>query len=196
MTECDAVRQLLEGDAQDPRVARHLEQCAACRAESAFQQRITAAVAGMQRVPAPEGFAAKVMAQVQSRPAVVPPVRRAPPLLLRPWELGWLGAACLLLLVWLSQRVLTGSWPVFVSMRLPQTSIVTSDVWPLTSAPFADAWQSLTGIGPLVSEWGSGWTGTPAPWLAGAVAFAVAFALLLSWRPGGRGQTEGDEAYA
>src|SRR5687768_10989320 len=99
--DCEAIRQLMD-DENDRRVHEHLESCAACRAEVEFRQRVAVAVAAMPRVPAPEGLAARVMAEVRPSPEVAQAVRRGLFLTLRPWELAWIGAGCLLLLAFLS----------------------------------------------------------------------------------------------
>jgi predicted anti-sigma-YlaC factor YlaD len=193
--DCEAIRRLMDEDGQDAGVAAHLESCAACRAEAEFRRRVAGAVAAMPRIAAPEGLVARVMAEVQRRPEVVPPVWRGLLLTLRPWELAWIGAACLLLLALLSPFLVRGEWPVPVSMGLPRTPLLTPDPWPLSPTIAAAVWRSLTGSWHMAAEWGRSWIGISAPWLVGAVAFALAFSLLLSWRPGGV-RPEGEEAYA
>src|SRR5206468_4306633 len=65
--------------------------------ELACGRRVAAAVVAMPRAQAPAGFAARVMAEVRSRPAMARAPSRLPQLVLRPWEMAGIAALCVLL---------------------------------------------------------------------------------------------------
>jgi predicted anti-sigma-YlaC factor YlaD len=177
--DCQTAREQLDGRPDDA-VAAHLRECAACRAEAAFRARLAMAVSAMPRVSAPDTLTARVMAEVALRES------REPSWALRTWEIVGLAAACLLL--------------VLVPMALGLVAWSPGAV----AAPEALAdWIGSARISAeiliqRVTDWiGPGWAlrmpPVGIPLVAGiAVAtFALALALLLSWR--GNGVAPGEE---
>src|SRR6266851_9757243 len=96
--DCATVRQRMDEGQTEHSVLEHLESCPACRAEVEFDRRVAAAVALMPRVQAPPTLLGSVMAELRPTAPVHRPISPRPPLSLRAWEMGWLGAACLLLI--------------------------------------------------------------------------------------------------
>src|SRR5438445_5749728 len=95
--DCETFRQRT-GEGQPERsVLEHLESCPACRAEVELERRVASAVASMPRVAAPSALLTAVMAELRASVPARRPSAPRPSLTLRPWEMGWLGAACLLL---------------------------------------------------------------------------------------------------
>jgi hypothetical protein len=121
------------------------------------------------------------MSQVQrlSGPRETP--ARLPQLSLRAWELGGLVALCLLLLGFLTP-VLTRwlpEWWMVGHVPPASTSVLLQAMDGWRQAAFRLV-RRLVEISPGGSE-------LSAIWIYGAVAFAVAMALLLGWRPAGDG---------
>lgn len=187
--QCEEVRRVLDQSPLDEIAREHLERCATCRREAELSRRVAAAVGGMPRVPAPDGFLDAVMAAVRGQPAVEEPARRAPVLMLRPWELGWIGIACLALLGLLS-RLFPG-WAALGGAPGPALS---ASHWGSRlratagdgAGFFERSWES--GSARLILVMGG--DGGPLVWLCGAAAFAVAFFLLLSLARGSAGAME------
>jgi len=195
--ECDTVRQLTEDEPLDSSVIVHLASCPACRAEAEFGRQLAAAVASIPRVPAPAGMAASVLAAIQPATRPLRPARPRPSLLLRPWELGWLGAACLLLIALL--KAAFGTWVSPVAVQLspwlsgwtpPQANAAGAlsalRTWALNQA------NSLGSSRDLLASW----TGPSFAWICGAVAFAFGLFLLLSWHGGAGSKDTWEDAHA
>jgi hypothetical protein len=114
---------------------------------------------------------------------------------LRPWEIGWLGAACLLLIA-LVPALFGGS---IRSVVAPLSSW--SSGW---TAPLATASADLPAfrIGDLnLSAFLETARNLPTPgtsmtWISGAAAFALGFFLLLSWHGPARRTDEWEDAHA
>jgi hypothetical protein len=193
--ECEAVRRLLEEGPLEGEALAHLERCRACQLEEAFSQRVATAVESLPRVPAPDGFLEGVMAAVRGEAEAAVPPSRAPTLLLRPWELGWIAAACLVLLGLLSR--LLPSWPPVSGASLPTVAV--SD-WMVRmqsamgdgAAMFERLWRE--GLGRYLSP--AAWDSVMLAWLCGAAAFALAFCLLLSWSRGSVGWGTMEDVHA
>ena len=195
--DCETVRQLMDEGQWNASMAAHLEACAKCREEAEFARRIAAAVASLPRARAPERLIGLVMADLQPSAGVRHPVRRLPALVLRPWEVGWLGAACLLLVVLV---------PLAFREALPTAATLLSSWLSGSTASLTSA----AGAGSLLQVWALGLfaslgaaqnvtrPGTEAPitWLCGAAAFALAFLLLLSWNGGAGSRDPWEDAHA
>jgi hypothetical protein len=149
---------------------------------------MAAAVASLPRVPAPKGLVDRVMAELRHVAPVEHPARPFPPLVLRPWEMGWLGAICLLLVVGIS--MLMGGWELsgwaalgaslLVWLESVKVSVhglmVSVSQWP----------ADLTGMRSVLHDTADFWSGKAFSWLLGATGFAIALGWLLS-RPGPSG---------
>jgi predicted anti-sigma-YlaC factor YlaD len=196
---CETARRLLTQDEPDTGhlysewLARHLSECAACRLEAAFAQRIAAAVAAMPREQAPPQLVERVMAQIRPQPEPTRVVRRPYHLVLRPWELGWLAALCLLMVVLASRFVIGTPWSLAASTggsgaaaltRELRTWLTAAGHWPVTALTSPETWRpDLSLLWRGVGEPGMVAAGTSMTWVGGAVAFALALYLLLTWRP-------------
>jgi anti-sigma factor RsiW len=197
--DCETARRLMEDGGHEGAVAAHLEGCAACRAEAEFDRRVAAAVAAMPRARAPEGLVARVMAEVWQHPEAARPAARLPQLALRPWEMGWVGALCLLLLAllptaldrwaWAGASDLSPGWlwEWVASIRLGGAGAIAGpQAW---GHDLAGLWHAVLQQGPLgAGTWLTG--------LCGAAAFAVGFYLLLSWRAENGGMQAMEDAHA
>jgi anti-sigma factor RsiW len=192
--DCEVVHARVDESPPDPEVLEHLGRCSACQAEMQFNGRVAAAVGTMPRVPAPDGLLEKVMAAVRGQAESLP-VRRAPVLLLRPWELAWIGVACLALLGLLS-RLLPG-WPHGWSAPGAAAGLsgwmrrLSNAAWD-EGGPFRRLWESGAGRLAMVAGGDGGvWV-----WACGAAGFALAFYLLLSWNRSSGGVGTMEDAHA
>jgi hypothetical protein len=197
--DCETARRLMEEGEHEGAVAAHREGCVACRAEAEFGRRVVAAVAAMPRARAPEGLVARVMAEVRQQPEAARPAAWLPQLALRPWEMGWVGGLCLLLLAmvptaldrWAWTRVpsLPPGWPWewLPSFRIGRAgAMVGPQAW---GHPLAGLWNAMLQQGPLgAGTWLTG--------LCGAAAFAAGLYLLLSWRAENGGLQAMEDAHA
>lgn len=176
--DCSTVRELIEDEQASGAVAAHLAQCASCRAEMQFHERMVAAVAGWPRMSAPEALTGRIMAELRAASPARSPARRLPRIVLRPWEAGWIGAACLLLIAFLF--LLPGRWGL---------SLTASAVNALHGGVDSLA-NSLGGLGGikldpayLVREFHD-WIGAagsiPVAWLFAASGFGIALVWLLA----------------
>jgi hypothetical protein len=207
---CETARRLLTDDelnashAHSGWLAQHLSECAACRLEAAFEDRIAAAAAAMPREPAPDELVERVMAQIRPQPEVTRAVRPPYHLMLRSWELGWLAALCLLMLVLAPRSLIGAPWSVAVSTggdgaaavtRQLRTWLTAAGRWPVTSLTSPEAWRpSLSMLWRGVGELGVAAAGLSMTWVCGAVAFALALYLLLTWRPTAGAAQEREDA--
>jgi predicted anti-sigma-YlaC factor YlaD len=197
--DCDTVRRLMEDGEREGAVAAHLDGCAACRAEAEFGRRVAAAVAAMPRAGAPESLAARVMAEVRQRPEAARPTGWFPQFALRPWEMGWIGVLCLLLLALIPTALGRWGWPGALSLSAGSLwewvasfrsagggALAGPQAW---GRELAGLWNILLEHSPVgASAWLTG--------LCGAAAFAVGFYLLLSWRAEGGGMQAMEDAHA
>lgn len=177
--DCDTARQEMDGDEVDPAVAVHVQSCASCRSEAEFRGRVATALASMPRVKAPEGLLDQVMGTLRSSPAARRARRRV--LILHAWEIGWIGAACLLAMMLLTSLSPWRSWGgALVSEEMPMRLVT----WAMSGAePVVRAW------GHLLREWQAPhgavsalWGWLPYSWVSGAAGFVLGLFLLLTWQ--------------
>jgi anti-sigma factor RsiW len=165
---------------RDRTVQAHLESCPACRAEEELDRRLAEAIASMPRIPAPRGLVGAVMAELRPSARVHRPRSPRPSWTLRPWEITWLSASCLLLIA-LVPSLFGGSIRPVVA---PLSSWFSGWTAPLTTAS-ADLSAFRIGalnVSALLETAGNLPTpGSSMPWISGAAAFALGFFLLLSW---------------
>jgi hypothetical protein len=190
MMDCATARRLIDEGEDDCSLAVHLHRCAACRKEAESDRQVTAAVAAMPRVAAPDALRRRVMDQLRTTPAVRP--ARRTPLALQPWEIGWIGAACLLLTLIVCILPPWGSWrAALVPAAFPVAGV---SLPPAGFSAMAQAWtRGLTGLfGPAGMD-RSAWSGVPAAWWCGALGFMLGFFSLLTWhgKGGPREEWEG-----
>lgn len=195
--ECDTIRQLMDEAPEDAAVIEHLASCPTCRAEAAFSRQVAAAVASLPRVPAPRGLAGAVLAELRPAPRGLRPAGPRPSLRLRPWEMGWLGVACLLLIALLNAAF--GAWVAPAAARLSPwlsgwTAALGSAAGAL-STPRAWALNEANSLG-STRDLAASWTGAPVAWACGAVAFALGLFLLLSWHGGAGRPDRWEDAHA
>ena len=180
--ECETDRQSFDAGDPEAAVAAHLANCPACATEMALSLRMAAAVASLPRIKAPDALVGRVMAELRlgAQTSQRPP--RLPAFVLRPWEIGWLGAVCLLLLVgipvvlggWPTQGSLSG-WSLFASWRAPLRSSALGLMTELQQ------WKlDFGGAGRLTQQMAALWSAMPLPWVLGAAGFAIALLWLLS----------------
>jgi hypothetical protein len=185
--DCETARQRLEDGEADATLAAHLSTCIACAREAALDRRLRAAVAAMPQEPAPDALLGRVMAAVAGEATAAEQVRSAQ-LSLRPWELGGVALLSLLLLVLLPLAFSHGLLPTGVATWWSAFQTWAMETWSATSAGAGTlwrdggrsldaAWKDLGGELMVASDaWMS--------WICGMAAFALAFYLLLTWRPG------------
>lgn len=190
--ECDTARQQMDGVEINPAVSAHLQRCAHCRSEAEFRCRVAATIAAMPRVNAPDGLLDQVMGAIRSSPAARRTQRRRA-LILHTWEIGWIGAACLLAAVLLASLAPWHSWagaliPVEPPLRVGARSVEAARL-------AARAWGQMLGGAPASLDAASAaWRWLPWSWVGGGVAFVLGFFLLLSWQ--GKVKEEWEEAHA
>jgi hypothetical protein len=193
--DCKIARQMMHEERRDRSVHAHLESCPACRAAAELDRRLAAAIASIPRVPAPRGLVGAVMAELRPSARGHRPNSPRPPWTLRPWEIGWLGAACLLLIALVpalsggSIRPVVAPFTSWFSAWIASLATASSDLSPLRvggvhlSALLETARNLPTPTSSL-------------PWLSGAAAFAFGFFLLLSWNGPARRTDEWEDAHA
>jgi hypothetical protein len=184
--DCETARRRLEEGEPDETLTVHLETCAVCAGEAAFDRRLATAVAAMPQERAPEALLTRVMAAVEADASPAAASRSAQ-LSLRPWELGGVSVLCLLLLTSIPLALSHGLLPqgfaasrnAFLGWGTQKWSSVSADagaLWRDAGNALDTAWRDfggdlLVGSGAWVS------------WMCGVAAFAVAFYLLLTWHP-------------
>jgi hypothetical protein len=193
--DCKIAREMMHEERRDRSVQAHLESCPACRAAAELDRRLAAAIASIPRVPAPRGLVGAVMAELRPSARGHRPNSPRPPWTLRPWEIGWLGAACLLLIA-LVPALSGGSIRPVVA---PLSSWFSGVIAPLATASADLPAFRIGGLNlPAFLETARNLP-TPAglmTWLSGAAAFAFGFFLLLSWNGPARRTDEWEDAHA
>jgi hypothetical protein len=182
----------MDGVEIDPEVAAHLQSCAPCRSEAEFRGRVATAVRAMPHVTAPDGLLDQVMSAIRSSPAARRSRRRRA-LILHTWEIGWIGAACLLaavLFAWLAP------WRSWAGALVPMEPPLRVGAWSMEAARLdARAWGQVLGGAPAsLDAVSAAWRWLPWSWVGGVVAFVLGFFLLLSWQ--GKVKEEWEEAHA
>jgi hypothetical protein len=179
--DCNQVREQLDARPSDA-VTAHLQDCAACRAEAAFRGRLTAALTAMPRAAAPDALMARVMADVQN----------PSPWGLRAWEMVGLAAACLLLLL-VPMGLGLIAWSPGAALAPGTLAGWFEALQTSLDAALRDGQRTLAhGLAAMAGS--TRGLGTGVPLIAGVAvaAFALALALLLSWR--GSGIAPGEES--
>jgi hypothetical protein len=197
--DCDAARRLIEDGRETVALQSHLEQCVGCRQEAEFVERVAAAVGALPRVPAPKGFDEAVMAALSTREIVARAPRRALPLLLRPWELGWIALGCLGLACAVLRII--GAWLGAGGIGEAGAALLGWDgglrgsVSPTSGRSLAGAWLELGRGWQVIAERAGDWNGPWAMALCGTVVFAVALCFLLSHSPSGAPGPQTEDAH-
>jgi hypothetical protein len=177
---------------EDSGLLEHVQHCAVCRAEAALKRQVAEAVAAMPHVPAPDVLLGRVMDELR-RATTERPARRRVVLALRPWEIGWISAAGVLLSVLIYAFVPWGVW---------STAAPISGTWIAgmgragVSAP-VDSWvQELMGAVSRTRLDLGAWSGVRSGWLAGGMAFIGGLFFLLSGHARAGEGGEWEEAHA
>lgn len=197
---CETARELLDLTPSDSDLQAHLRQCLACRAEARFTHQVLAAVSALPRVAAPASLSPAVMASVRRNIALPAHPRKLMPLLLRPWELGWV--ALMFLLVLAAVPAIVASRPPRGIPMMPTQSFAEAllgasaafDSW---KAQVVVWWEALSSdLGRLSDLSPSGAGRSMIVWACGAVAFILGFHLLLTWQGRGGAAISKEDAHA
>jgi hypothetical protein len=198
--DCDLARQLIEDGSEGADLASHLSRCPECRREAVFTTQVALAVAALPRVQAPEGLFQGVMTVLASQSPEARRARHRLPFLLRSWELGWIGFACLALVAGVSP--LLRYWPAAGFFHAVAVALV-DDVsrvqiafGSMTSGALARGWIYVERSVRLTVGRSGGEHGTWAIAAGAILVFAVSLALLLTCCPSGAPTSRREDARA